>query len=296
MQQKNKLNTNIPDAIAEFLDVMNEFKLKKDIYKILFRGKGLEFEAFRDFSPDDDAADIDWKTSSRSQKLLVKQYKEERDLKIVFLVDVGSNMVFGSTEKLKCGFTAELVAAFSKLIMDGGDRVGLFLFSNGVKEFITPKNGERHFHLLIDKLTDIETYGGITDIDKSLDFALQYLDKSIFSVIVISDFLRVTHETERKLTLISSKFETILVRVRDPLDFTLPEVSGEVALENPYTGQQMVINPKVAKSAYEKYALAQSQAVEEIFKRTQADYLDLTTNKSFAVPLSIFLKGRLLRK
>src|SRR3989344_6225949 len=139
---KATLNVNIADAITEFQSVMKEFRLRKDIYRIIFRGKGLEFEAFRDFTPDDDASDIDWKTSSRARKLLVKQYKEERDLKIMFLIDVGSNMIFGSGQKLKCEYITELVAAFSKLIMDSSDKVGFFLFSDELKHYIKPKSGE----------------------------------------------------------------------------------------------------------------------------------------------------------
>lgn len=293
--ENNRLNVDVASSISEFLSVMREFKLKRDIYKILFRGKGLEFESFRDFTPDDDAADIDWKSSSRSQKLLVKQYKEERDLKIVFLVDAGSNMVFGSQKKIKCEYTAELIAAFSKLIMDENDQVGIIFFSDKVKDYISPKRGERHFHLIVDKLTDIKSYGGISDIDKSLDFALSYLDNSIFSVILVSDFLRVTSDTKRKLTLLSNKFETMAIRIKDPLDFTLPNIKGEVVLEDPFTKEQLVVNPTVAKKAYEMYAYKQSKAVEAIFKDSNIDYLDLVTDKSFAVPLSLFLRERLIK-
>jgi len=292
MKAKSKLNIDIPGAISEFQAVMKEFRLKRDIYKLLFRGKGLEFEAFRDFSPDDDANDIDWKTSSRAQKLLVKQYKEERDLKIVFLIDVGSNMVFGSTKKLKCEYVAELVAAFAKIIMDVNDRVGFILFSDEVKHFVGPKIGEKHFQLFMDMLSRPETYGGVTNLDKALDFAMQYLDNSIFSVILVSDFLKVTAQTEKSLGLLANRFETIFIRAKDPLDMTLPEMSGEIILENPMNNQQVIVNPKVAKQTYEKYAWEQAKIVEEMFKKSEADYIDLITNTPFAVPLAMFLKER----
>ncbi|MEK6918138.1 MAG: DUF58 domain-containing protein [Nanoarchaeota archaeon] len=293
---ERRLNTDIPEAITEFKAVMKEFRLKRDIYRILFRGKGLEFESYRDFSPDDDASEIDWKSSSRAQKLLVKQYREERDLKIMFLIDVGDGMIFGSGKKLKCEFIAELTAAFSKLIMEEGDRVGFFLFSDEIKHFITPRNGQKHFQFLMDLMTNGETYGGVTDIDKGLDFAMRYLNKSINSVILISDFLRVTPGTEKRLTLLSDLFETILVRVRDPLDITLPEVETEIVVESSLSGDQIIINPKVARASYEKHAREQAKFVEEIFKKTEADYLDLVTSRSFSVPLAVFLKERLEKK
>ena len=294
--QKTRLNVDIAGAISEFLSVIKGFRLKKDIYKIVFRGKGLEFESYRDFVPDDDAQLIDWKASSRSQKLLVKQYKEERDLKVFFLVDVGDNMVFGSTNRLKCEYVAELVSSFSKLIMEANDRVGFFLFSEGVKHFIPPKRGEKHFHFFVDLLTNPKTYGGITNIDLALDFAMRYLDKSVHSVILISDFLRVSQQTEKKLGLLSNMFETIVIRVRDPLDFTLPDINQEIILQSPNTQEQVIINPGVAKSAYEKYAREQSKLVEQMFKKSEADYIDLFTNRGFSIPLAMFLKERLLNK
>ncbi len=294
--KKTRLNVDIPSAITEFKAIMKEFRLKRDIYKILFRGKGLEFEKFRDFTPDDDASDIDWKTSARSPKLLVKQYKEERDLKIFFLIDVGNNMVFGSKNRLKCEFVTELTSAFAKLIMESNDRVGLFLFSDEIKHFIPPKSGERHFQFMVDLLTRPETYGGITNIDHALDYAMRYLDKSINSVILVSDFLNISRNTKKKIEILTHQFETIAIRVRDPLDLTLPIVEGEITLENPRSCEQVVINPKVARAQYEKYAREQAEIVENILKKSEADFLDLITGRSFAVSLATFLKERIEKR
>lgn len=287
-----KLNVDIAGSISELQAMLKEFRLKVKIYKMFFRGQGLEFESYRNFSPDDDAKNIDWKASSRAQKLLVKQYIEERDLKIMFMIDVGSNMVFGSTEKIKCEFITELVAAFSMVMLHANDRIGFVLFSDTIKHFVDCEGGEKQFQIFVDHLSNGSNYGGTTNIDKALDFALNYFDKSISAVVLVSDFLKVTKETEKKLSLLSNKFETIAIRVRDPLDITLPALEGEVVLENSATRQQVIINPHVAKRTYERYALEQGKIVENMFKQSEIDYLDLTTDKSFAAPLAIFLKER----
>ena len=295
-KNERRLNVDVAGSISDFQDMMKEFRLKKDFYKLLFRGKGLEFEAYRDFTPDDDAIDIDWKVSSRAQKLLVKQYKEERDLKIMFVVDVGSNMVFGSSKKLKCEYVTELVAAFSKVVLDANDRIGFILFSDDVKQYSDCKGGEKHLELFIDLLSSAENYGGITDLDKALDYSMRYFDKSINSVILISDFLKVSYETEKKLSLISNRFETMVIRVRDLLDITLPDIDKEITIENPMTREQMIINPRVAKRVYEMYTREQSKFVEEMFKKSEVDYLDVTTDKPFAPLLTMFLKERVDKK
>ncbi len=290
---ERKLNVDIAGSISELQSILKEFRLKQPIYKMFFRGKGLEFEGYRDYYPDDDANLIDWKASMRAQKLLVKKYKEERDLRIMFLIDVGSNMVFGSTEKLKCEFVTELVAAFSRVMLDFNDRIGFILFNEEITHFVECRNGEKQFQIFIDTLSDGSNYGGMTDLDKALDFAYTYLDNSISSVILISDFLNATSETEKQMNILSSRFETVVLRVRDPLDIALPDVKGEIILEDASGKGQLVVDPSIARGYYEKYSLEQGKIVEDIFKKTRVDYLDLTTDKNFAPPLAIFLTERL---
>ena len=126
-----------------------------------------------------------------------------------------------------------------------------------------------------------------------MDFATNYLDDSVFSVIIVSDFLNVTKETEKKLGFLAHKFETIVIQVRDPLDITLPEIEGEIVLENPSTSGQVIINPRITKNAYEKYASEQEKIIKQIFEKSGVAYLDLITNKSFAPPLAVFLEGKM---
>ena len=84
-------------------------------YRRIFKGKGLEFLDFRAYTEQDDSKRIDWKPSVKANKLLIKEFKEERDLDVYFLVDCSSSMVFGSTKKLKNEYAAEIVAALTHI-------------------------------------------------------------------------------------------------------------------------------------------------------------------------------------
>ncbi len=294
MDSRRRLNIDVDRNINEFRSILRDFKLKRK--KAIFRGKGLEFDGYRDFTFDDNAEDIDWKSSLRAQKLLVRQYKEERDLKIMFMIDVGSNMVFGSTKKIKCEFAAELAIALADLIFTSEDRVGFFLFSDKIHHFTDCKRGSKHFQFFVDTLSDGSNYGGETNLNQALDFAIDYLDNSIFSVIIISDFLNLNEETEKKLTLLSYRFETFALQVRDPLDMTLPEINGEIVLQNLSSdSEQVIINPSLVKRAYEGKVAEQEKIFKQVFDRSGIDYLSLTTDKSFAPPLATFLKERMRR-
>jgi uncharacterized protein (DUF58 family) len=94
-----KLRMNVASVVRELevaLKVLTEAKIMSR-YRRIFKGKGLEFEDFREYTVNDDASSIDWKASKRANRLLIRRFKEERDMNIFILVDVSSTMLFGST-------------------------------------------------------------------------------------------------------------------------------------------------------------------------------------------------------
>jgi uncharacterized protein (DUF58 family) len=296
MDKKKFLKADIAGAISDLQASMKEFLLKKRLYRLLLRGKGLEFESYRTYAPDDDAGSIDWKASKRANSLLIKQYRDERNLKVVFLVDVGENMVFGSVDKLKCEYTAEVVAAFSHLITTTGDKPGFIFFSDEVKDYLKPSRGKKHFNQFMDHITSPQAYGGFSDLDKGLEFALNYVSRDVESLIIVSDFLSFTEETKINFSLIANKFETTALMIRDPLDNTLPDISGEIVVEDPLSGQQLLVNPRVAKEAYENYSHAQQELIRKACLTNNIDLLEISTDKPFVPTLSSFLKGRVKQK
>jgi len=291
-----KLNLDIPERITEFESLMKKLLVRKVLYKIVFRGKGLEFDSYRQFNSNDDASDIDWKASRRSQDLLVKQYIEERDLKIMIVVDISDNMIFGSTNKLKCEYAAELAATLGHMIVTSGDRLGFVMYSNDTKKMSLPLPGMKQFYIFTDELSNPTLYGGRAGFEHTLNFLLNYLEKSVSVVIFISDFMGLRKDIEKDLNLFARSFETIALMVRDPLDSTLPNFKGELVLEDPITGEQIIVDPRVAKKSYEKYALEQEELVKDIFKETGIDFLSLSTQDSFPQKLAEFLNSRVERR
>jgi len=296
MEIKKSLNTDVPGKISELQAMMKEFILKHKLYRILIRGKGLEFETFRDYAPDDDSTSIDWRASKRANKTLVKQYRDERNLKILFIVDAGENMVSGSSEKLKCEYTAEVVASFAHLIITTGDKVGSIVFSDEIKDYRRPMGGTRNFHQFVDTLISPDTYGGASDLNKAIEFALTYVKGGVDSVVIVSDFTSFNQESNKGLSLLAEKYETLAIIVRDPIDRRLPNFSGEVVLQDPKTGQQLLIDPRVAGHAYEKFSLEQENFVKKSCSRNDVDVIELMTNEPFVPALAEFLKERIRKK
>jgi len=291
-----KLNLQIAEAISSFEQIMKEFEIQRVLYKTIFRGKGLEFDGYRKYNPDDDASDIDWKATMKSNQILIKQYIEERDLKIMFLIDVSDNMLFGSTEKLKCEYSAELCSALAHLIINQGDNVGFVLFSNKIVAEALPKKGRKQFDTLVGELSNPENYGAPSKIEEKLEFFLNYLSQTIDSVIIVSDFLNLKESSGRVLSFFSNKFETVAIMVKDPLDKRMPKIKGEIIIEDPNTNRQVIIDPSIVRKAYEKNALDHERLVKKMFLDAGIDCLDITTDYPFPPKLAEFLRGRMEKR
>lgn len=291
-----KLNLDIPGAIAEFESLINKILPRKIFYKLLLRGKGLEFDGYRYFAPDDDADCIDWKASARSNNLLVKQYIEERDMKIMLVVDVSENMVFGSQKKLKCEFSAELAAALAHVTIHSGDQIGFVLFNNKIEKIELPKTGKTQFDIFVSEISDSRVYRNSSNLKFTLDELMNYLNKSISLVIIISDFIKVDEGYKKILREFGSLFETVALIIRDPLDKTLPDIDKEVVIESPDTGEKLIINPGIVKRVYEKHAEKQLNLTKNIFRESGIEFLELSTKESFSFELASFLKRRSERR
>ncbi|MEE8260365.1 MAG: DUF58 domain-containing protein, partial [Nitrospinaceae bacterium] len=86
-------------------------------YVSAFKGRGMEFSEVREYEPGDDVRLIDWNVTARMGHPYIKEFKEERELTVMLLVDVSSSGEFGSVEKLKNEVAAEIasVLAFSAI-------------------------------------------------------------------------------------------------------------------------------------------------------------------------------------
>jgi uncharacterized protein (DUF58 family) len=287
---EKKLNLEIAKSVSEFEGLIRKVLPKNIFYQVVY-GKGLEFDGYRDFQTDEDSGNIDWKATVRAGKTLARKYIEERDLKIFFLIDSSDNMVFGSTEKLKCEYAAEMVAALAHVILLSGDRVGFSFFNNKIIKFREPGFGDRQFSILEQELSNPLNYGGESNLDISLNDLINQLDPKTSLVFIVSDFLNLTKESKETLNAFSGLFETIALVVRDPLDLKLPEINKEIIISGGQ-GQKLLVNPKLAGNIYEQHSLIQLSFMKQIFRNAGIDFMEFNTSDHFAINLAEFLGQR----
>ena len=263
-------------------------------YLSVFRGRGLEFEDYTTYTPDYDSRAIDWKASARASNLLMREYIEERDLNIFFVIDASSNMLFGSTNKLKIEYSIELIAGLTHAALESGDRVGFVLVSDKIVKKLYPDKGKKQFYAISKLLLNVEDYGGKFNFKDAATFLINYLHESTI-VIIVSDFANFKQEYEKELKLISKKFDVIGIMIKDPIDKALPKQKVQIVIADSAGKKTMVIDPSLISQAYEREMREQEKKIHDLFSRAGADFLNIQTDKSYVGPLIKLFRLRALK-
>ena len=156
-------------------------------YVSAFKGRGMEFDEVRKYIPGDDVRSIDWNVSARMGEPYLKIFKEERELTMMIVLDVSSSLYFGSSDKAKYQYAAELAAVLAFLATKNNDKVGLVLYSDQIELALSPGKGKAHIWNLIKKILTHKPKSNSTNTELALKTTMN-LCKRKSMVFLISDF------------------------------------------------------------------------------------------------------------
>ncbi len=105
-------------------------------YKTLFKGNWIDFAEIREYVFWDSIKRIDWKTTAKNGKMFVKNYEQERDLKIMFFLDISESMYFGSEQKIKIELLEEIFYLFALSGIKSGNNIWTIIFNEYGEKFI----------------------------------------------------------------------------------------------------------------------------------------------------------------
>ncbi|MDR1291299.1 MAG: DUF58 domain-containing protein [Planctomycetaceae bacterium] len=156
-------------------------------YKSVFRGRGMEFNEVREYQAGDDIRSIDWNVTARAGKPFIKRFIEERELTIIFLIDVSGSGIFG-TSRSKIETAIEVAATLMFSAIKNNDKVGLITFADRVIDYHRPRKGKANVLQLIRELLVIEPIASRTDLRLVLDY-VNRVQKRRAVIFLLSDFL-----------------------------------------------------------------------------------------------------------
>lgn len=262
-------------------------------YQSAFRGRGMEFDMVREYQEGDEERMIDWNVTARFGQPFVKSYVEERELTVIFLVDISASGQFGSGEQLKKEVAAEFCAVLAFNAIKKNDRVGVILFSDQVELYIPPQKGKTHVLRVIRELLYFQPRHQQTSINAALEF-LNRVNKRRAVVFLVSDFLDRDYETNLNLT--GKRHDLVAVEIVDPAELELPQM-GLVEVEDPETGALLLIDTdnNAWQNQYQDIRLAADEARKTHLRKIGVDHLKVRTDKPFERDLINFFKKRSLR-
>lgn len=259
-------------------------------YNTARKGSGFEFNQLREYQPGDDIRSIDWKSSARSNKLVVKEFIEERTRTIMLVVDISASTLFSSGPHAKKSLIAEVAAILALVADHGKDHVALVLFADDVELVIPAGRGHQHVRLIMQKLFEHQAVGKGTCLRNALN-ACARLKKSNALVILISDFIDNAYEKE--LRMASKRYDLIALRCVDKNEQMMPAV-GLLSVADPETGEAMVVDLSSAGSEkINKVLGARLHEQTAFFKQCGIDCLDITASDSLVANLIRFFCMRM---
>ncbi|MDX1442007.1 MAG: DUF58 domain-containing protein [Nitrosopumilaceae archaeon] len=259
-------------------------------YDSIFKGQGIEFSEIRDYRIGDDIRAIDWKVTARFNQPYIKEFIEERDLQVYFVIDVSGSGNFGSNISKK-EKSLEIIASLMFAALRNNDEIGVFLISEGIEKFIPAKKGKRHVLQILNFISNYKPKSLKTNLQNCLEYVSKTIKRKSV-VFLVSDF---NDETNffKPLKILRKNNDVVALKLTDPREQVIPDV-GLIELEDQETGEQILVDTS-DENFREKYSKLISDKNSQFFsemKRQKIDAVSLTTEEDFSIPIRKLFKRR----
>jgi uncharacterized protein (DUF58 family) len=269
--------------------------LSSGLHRSAYRGFSQEFVEHRDYTPGDEMRYIDWKLFARTDRLVVRQYQQEKNLRVVLAVDGTESMAFGSplAPVSKYQAACALVGALSYIAIRQQDAVGLALLGDGLRRWIEPSSRPGHWSALTRLLAEFvpsgrgDLPGGLRDLSERL--------RRPALVIVASDLFGPAEAILQNLAWMSrGGRELMMLHVMDPAELDLG-VQGPCRFEDMESDAHLEADPATVRRSYRREVAAFLGHVRTTCAALQSDYELFDTGKPLHMGLAAILAKRSAR-
>jgi uncharacterized protein (DUF58 family) len=263
-------------------------------YESVFKGRGMQFDEVREYTPGDDIRTIDWNVTARTGRPYIKRFVEERELTVVFAVDLSASGDFGTVNKAKNELAAEFCAVLAFAAAKNNDKVGLLIFTDEIELYIPPKKGISHMLRLIRELLNFKMSRRRTDMRQALDYVAKVIRKRA-TVFLVSDFIET--DFKKPLSLLNKRHDVIAVSVRDRAEIALPNV-GLIEFTDAETGETILVDTssRQFRSKYGGMCAQRFNELQDTLRTVNVDCISISTDKPYTQDLIRFFHMRHRRR
>jgi uncharacterized protein (DUF58 family) len=271
------------------------------LHKSPFHGFSVEFAEHRIYNPGDALRHIDWRVYGRTEKLFVKKFEEETNLRCCIVLDASSSMQFPADEKkiTKLQFSCAAAASLLQLLKRQLDAASLCVFDNTIQSFSPCRSAHSHYRMLtseLERLTQYTSAASTTQTAQTLHVIAKKMHKRSL-IVVFSDMFDSSANPEDLFAAIQhlryNRHEVILFHVVDgthELNFEFENRPYEfVDLES---GERIKLQPQQLKEQYTTAIADYNRMIEDRCHRYEVDRILVDLSKPVEDVLHTFFVKR----
>ena len=270
------------------------------LHKSPYRGFGVEFVEYRQYTPGDDIRHVDWKAVARSDRYYVKEYEDETNLQCVILLDRSASMGYGgqpataTTALDKLEYGSYLAASLAYLILRQGDGVGLVTFDQVVHNYVPPSSKNTQWLAIHSTLDELRADEG-TDLGSPLHELAESMPRRGL-VILISDLIDDVEQMMNALMHFRFKGHEVLVfHIVDREELTFP-FSETARFDDPETGERITVAPSAIRADYLAAVEEFMESIRTGCAKIQVDYERMETDRPLDFALFSYLSRRMVKR
>lgn len=258
-----------------------------------YHGFAVEFAAHREYTPGDDLRHIDWKVWSKTDRLYIKEFEEETNLKCHLVLDRSKSMHYGSAGGgwSKFDYAATATASLAYLMQQQQDAVGLVTFSNQIDRNFRPSTHPSHLKMLFHELEQTRCDNRTEVVDAFHGLASQIRQRGM--VILLSDLFLPTADLAQSLRQFRlRRHEVIVFQILHPDELTFP-FDENTLFRGMEVDVQLLTEPRALRRSYLAAMERHTAEVKRLCASTGIDYVLLDTSKPLDATLTSYLNFRL---
>jgi uncharacterized protein (DUF58 family) len=286
-----------PDAIAQISDLMLRSRRLAEggisgQHRSPFHGFNIEFAAYRDYTPGDDLRRLDWRVFARSDRHYIKQYEEESNVRVTFVVDASASMNYkGSRATLnKFDYAATLVVTLAMLLARQQDPVGLVLFDEEAGTILPPSATQSQVTVM-SGLLQACTPARKTELGGLLRTLTDRIKRRGLLVIVSDLFtdLDAVYDGLNRLRFLGHEVLVLQVLDRDELDLPF---DGPTVFKDIEGDEELYAEPGAFRKAYQGAMTDFLDGIKRECGGRGYDHVRFCTDDHLGTSLGLFLRSR----
>jgi uncharacterized protein (DUF58 family) len=253
-------------------------------------GQSVEFRQHREYAAGDDLRHVDWKVWARQDRLYVKQFEEDTNLRCTLLVDVSNSMRYGRGPLTKFEYAGTIAASLAYLALKQSDAVSCVAFDQQIRRTVPSRTRRTHLNSIIDAL-NVSAPADKTNLAGVLkEVAETFLRRGL--MVLVSDLLADREATLRGLRLLRQRGHDVLVfHVLDDDELDFP-FNGATRFDGLESADSLTCNPRALRDGYLEALHEYLAAIRRGCAQHSVDYELIRTSQPLDAALASFLAKR----